>query len=314
MFVGVDLGGTNIAAAAGDAGGRILREHSIPTHSHEGPDAVLARVVQLIRDVAQEPVSAVGLGLPGTLDRASGVVRFLPNLPGHWRGVAVAPPLADRLGCPVYLLNDARMAALGELAYGLGRRHSSLVLFTLGTGVGGGIILDGRLRLGPIGAAGEVGHQTILPDGPWCGCGNRGCLETLASGPALAAEAIRLMRSGLAPRLFALTGGDAGRVSPREVAEAAAAGDDSLQDLIRRVAGYLAIAAANLINTLHPELIVLAGGVAAIGDPLIEPMRVAVRQRVGMFPADGVIIERSALGDRAGVLGGIALAARSGNV
>ena len=314
MFVGVDLGGTNIAAAAGDADGRIVRERSIPTLSHEGPTAVLERVAQLVRDVGGNHLSAVGLGLPGTLDRASGVVRFLPNLPGNWRNVPVGKPLSAALGCPVHLLNDARLAALGELAYGWGQHYRTLVLFTLGTGVGGGVIIDGRLRLGPFGAAGEVGHQTIIPDGPLCGCGNRGCLETLASGPAITFEAIRLMRSGMAPRLHELTAGDASRVSPREVASAAAAGDQHLADALERVAGYLAIAAANLINILHPDLIVLAGGVAAMGEPLLGPLRAAVGRRVGMFPADSVMIERSALEDRAGVLGGIALAARGGEV
>jgi glucokinase len=136
----------------------------------------------------------------------------------------------------------------------------------------------------------------------------------LASGPAIAAEGIRLMRSGMTPRLHEMTGGEASRVSPREIAAAAAAGDGHLSGLIERVGGYLGIAIANLVNILHPDLIVLTGGVAAIGDPLLRAVREAVVQRVGMFPAEGVIIERSALGDRAGVLGGIALAARAGVV
>jgi glucokinase len=311
MFAGVDIGGTNIAAAVGSADGSILAERSIPTQSHEGPEAVLRRTAALVRELASGPVEGAGVGLPGTLDRTAGVVRFLPNLPTNWRGVPAGPLLSAELGAPVHLLNDARLATLGELDYGHGRDAADMVMFTLGTGIGGGVVLERRLRLGPIGAAGEVGHQTIVPDGPLCGCGNRGCLEALASGPAITGEAVRLMRSGMAPHLFELADGNADRVTPKLIGEAS---DAAIGVLIARAAGYLAIAAANVINLLHPQLIVLAGGVSALGERLLEPMRAEVRRRVGMFPADDVIMKRSMLGDRAGVLGGIALAARGGRI
>jgi glucokinase len=310
-FSGVDIGGTNIAAVLATADGEVLAEASVPTASHEGPEAVLARTAALVKSLGQP--SAIGLGLPGTLDRTTGVVRFLPNMPGNWREVPAAEMLRRLLGIPVFLLNDARMATLGELHYGRGRDVRNLVFFTLGTGVGGGVVVDGRLLLGPLGAAGEVGHQTIVPDGPPCGCGNRGCLEALAGAPALAGEGVRLLRSGLAPRLFEITGGDASRVTPKEIAEAAA-DDPMVRDLVERVAGYLAIAVANLINILHPEMILLGGGVAAMGETLLSPLRRDVVRRVGMFPAEGVIIERSVLGARAGALGGVALAWRAGDI
>jgi glucokinase len=311
MFAGIDVGGTKIAAAVGRADGSILAERSIPTRSHDGPEAVLSRVADAVRELAPDGLRAVGVGLPGTLDRTSGIVRFLPNMPTNWRGVPAGAVLSRKLGTPVYLLNDARLAALGELEFGHGREVADMVMFTLGTGIGGGIVLDRRLRLGPIGAAGEVGHQTIVPEGPLCGCGNRGCLEALASGPAIAGEAVRLMRAGMAPHLFELSAGNADRIDPKLIAEAS---DVAVAALIERTAGYLAIAAANVINVVHPRLIVLGGGVSALGERLLEPMRAEVRRRVGMFPADDVIMKRSMLGDRAGVLGGIALAARGGDI
>jgi glucokinase len=311
MFAGIDIGGTNIAVAVGHADGSIVSEKSIPTRSYEGPEAVLRRAADTIRELASSGIDAVGVGLPGTLDRATGIVRFLPNMPTNWRNVAAGEVLSRDLHSPVHLLNDARLATLGELTFGHGRGVADMVMFTLGTGVGGGVALDGRLRLGPIGAAGEVGHQTILPDGPLCGCGNRGCLEALASGPAITGEAVRLLRAGMAPHLFELADGDAGKVTPKLIGEAS---DPAITHLIERTAGYLAIAAANVINVVHPSLIVIGGGVSALGERLLDPFRKDVVRRVGMFPADDVIMKRTMLGDRAGVLGGIALAARGGDI
>jgi len=211
----------------------------------------------------------------------------------------------------VYLLNDVRAATLGELAFGCGRGVRDMLFFALGTGIGGGVVLDGALRLGPLGAAGELGHQTILPEGPLCGCGNRGCLETLASGPALAAEGVRLVRSGLAPRLRALTGGSLDRITPREMAEAAQS-DEPVRQAILRAAGYLGIGVANAVTILHPELVVLGGGVAGIGPLLFDTVRATLRERVRMFPTSGIRVEPSALQDKAGLYGALALAARHG--
>ena len=212
--------------------------------------------------------------------------------------------------CPVRLLNDVRMATLGELRFGHGRDRPkmSLVFFAIGTGVGGGVSIDGQLRLGPLGAAGELGHQTVLSDGPPCGCGNRGCLEALVSGPAITGEGVRLMLGGLAPKLHELVDGHADRVNPREMLTAAESGDDLVRIALVRAATYLGIAAANVINVLHPEMIVLGGGVADLGDILLDEVRRVIRQRVGMFPPDGVAVERSLVGSDAGIMGAIALA------
>ncbi|MBN1421004.1 MAG: ROK family protein [Planctomycetes bacterium] len=311
IYASIDLGGTNIKGVLGDGRGQVVRAASIPTEGHEGPEQVLARIADLVESLAGDAgarPSALGMGCPGLVDIARGATLFLPNVPGHWREIPVRDILAPRLGCPVYLLNDVRMATLGELTFGRGRRARTLVFFALGTGIGGGVAIDGKLRLGPLGAAGELGHQIIIPDGPRCGCGNRGCLEALASGPAIAAEGVRLMRIGLAPHLRERTGGDASQVTTKTMAEAAQAGDDAVRDAIVRAAEYLGIGVANTIVTLHPDLVVLGGGVAQIGNLVFDAVRRTVRERVRMLPVDGIQIEPSLLGDRAGALGGIALA------
>ncbi|MDX2150465.1 MAG: ROK family protein [Bryobacteraceae bacterium] len=312
FYATVDLGGTKIACGLGDQNGNILAETTYPTQSHEGPAAVLDRIASIIR-LMGEP-AALGMGVPGLCDTALGVTRFLPNMPGQWRDVPVAEILSHALHCPVYLLNDARLATLGELQYGWGREANSMVLFTVGTGIGGGVVIDGKLRLGALGAAGEVGHQTIVPNGPRCGCGNLGCLEALASGPAITAAGARLLLSGLSPKLHELTAGHLSRLTPALMGEAAIAGDHSVREVLEQAGEYLGIAVANVVTTLHPSMVVIGGGVAALGDAILEPIRRTVYQRVRMFPAEGVRIERSALGEKAGLLGGLALAASAGNM
>jgi len=314
LFAGVDLGGTSVKAVLADRDGVIAAEGRVPTESHQGPDAVLERIGDLVEQLAAEAgvcPAAVGMGVPGLVDLATGTTQFCPNLPTQWRGIPAAQTLSGRLGCRVQLLNDVRTATLGELCFGHGRGEPELtmVFFALGTGVGGGIVVEGRMRLGPLGAAGELGHQTILPEGLRCGCGNRGCLETLASGPALAAEGIRLMRSGLAPVLRDIVDGNADLVTPREMAEAADAGDARVRGAIEQVGVYIGIAAGNLVTSLHPELVVIGGGVAGIGDLLLASIRDEIHRRVGMFPTEDIRVEQSLLGEQAGVLGAVALAA-----
>ncbi len=315
LYAGIDLGGTNISAALADAEGNIVASAKTPTVSHEAPDAVMGRMASLVNELAAKSgarPAALGIGAPGLVDVALGVTKFLPNMPTQWRDVGVRAVLEPNVGCPVHLLNDARAATLGELVFGHGKSVRTMIFFGLGTGVGGGVVVDGRLRLGPLGAAGELGHQTIIPDGPLCGCGNRGCLETLVSGPAISAQGMRLFLAGNAPRLYEICDGDVSKVTPATMAQAAVAGDASVGAAIERAAGWLGIGAANLVTALHPELVVIGGGVAEMGDLLLEPVRKTIRQRVGMFPAESVRVEKSMLGDRAGLFGAIALAVRGG--
>jgi glucokinase len=319
MLAGIDLGGTSIKLGLATDDGDVLHRESFPTHGEEGPARVIDRIVERLRDAMQRaaatdrtnPLCGIGIGVPGLVDIDRGITRFLPNLPTQWRDVPLATILGEAFQCPIRVLNDARCATLGESRFGAGRDVQTMILLTLGTGVGGGIVIDGRLRLGALGAAGELGHQTILPDGPRCGCGNRGCLETLASGTALIAEGIRLMRSGLAPNLHRDCDGAADRVTPSLMANAADRGDEAIAEAIQRVGNWLGIGIANTVTAIHPQRVLLAGGVAGLGDRLIQPIIQTLRDRVRMFPTDTIDVRRAALGDDAGWMGAIALAAPS---
>jgi glucokinase len=313
LYAGIDLGGTGIKAVLGRSDGSVVVEDHIPTKSHEGPQAVLNRIVECVEAMSAKaggrPVS-LGMGVPGLVDVERSVTKFLPNMPTHWKDVPAGQILGDRLGCTVRLLNDVRTATLGELKFGHGRERPNLtmVFYALGTGIGGGIVIDGKLRLGPMGAAGELGHQTVLHNGPLCGCGNHGCLETMCSGVALSFEAARLMRIGQAPHLRELTGGDTEKVNTREMVRAIEMGDDALRDTIHRAGGFLGVAVANMITSLYPDMIVLGGGVAEIGPMLFDRVRRVVESRVRMLPLDNLKIVPSLVGAKAGELGALALA------
>jgi glucokinase len=315
LFATVDLGGTKIACALATGDGQLVFARTIPTHSHEGAEAVLDRIGGLINELAAEArgkPTALGMGVPGLADLPSGTVRFLPNLPGNWRDVPVRAHLSPMIGCPVYLLNDVRLATLGELVYGHGRQVTAMAFLAIGTGIGGGVAINGKLLLGELGAAGEIGHQTIVPNGPRCGCGNYGCMETLASGPAITAAGVRLLLSGQTTELHRLVKGDPARITPKEMARAAEAGDTAVREVLVQAITYLGIGIANVVSILHPQLVVLGGSVADIGPILFQTLRRVVPERVGMFPADDVRIEPSQLGNQAGLLGGIALARKGG--
>ncbi|TWT96309.1 ROK family protein [Neorhodopirellula pilleata] len=315
LFAGVDLGGTSIKVALADCLGNRMLTRAIPTHSHRGAIDVVQRIGTLIGDLlnqsgkAPEQLHGIGVGAPGLVDVHEGVTKFLPNFPTHWRDVPVTAMLQEHFQVPVRLLNDVRSATLGELRFGHGCNHPRLTMafFSIGTGIGGGLALQGKLWLGPLGAAGELGHQTIIPDGPRCGCGNRGCLEAIASGTAIAAEGVRLMRCGLAPSLHESIDGNADRVTVREMT-AHADQDPPLKEALIEAAKSIGIAAANVVTILHPDMIVLGGGVAEMGPLLTDTVRQVIRERVGMMPTDNVRVERSLLGEHAGLQGAIALA------
>lgn len=312
LYLGVDVGGTSIKCAVADAEGTLLKEGAIPTESHEGPDNVIQRIGEYVQTLMQQAgggtPQGLGMGLPGLVDVHRGFTRYLPNMTTHWRDVPVADKLSPIVGCSVHLLNDVRTATLGELTFGLGKSANTMAFIAIGTGIGGGVVLDGKLRLGPLGAAGEIGHQTIDRTGPLCGCGNHGCLETLASGTALAAEGVRLMLMGLAPHLHDAVDGDPGEVNV-EVMGKVADLDDPVKDAILNAASDIAIGVANIITTIHPELVVIGGGVSNLGPLLLDRIREDVEDRVGrLFPVDDIRIERSQIGEKAGVLGAVALA------
>ena len=312
-FAGVDFGGTKIAAVLADERGSILAEGVIPTQSNSGPSQAVRRTCKLLEDLCRDhsvDYHAIGIGLPGLVDRETGTIVFLPNLPEDWRGFPIAREFASYTGKPVALLNDARMATLGEFTFGSGRGSRDMLFVTVGTGIGGGLVLDGKLRFGAYGAAGEIGHHTILPEGALCSCGSHGCLETLVSGPALAAAGRELVSAGRAPILREVVLGDPDKVTTTLMAEAAIKGDTAVGDAIRQAAEYLGIGVANAVTITAVENVVIGGGLSALGDLLLDPIRRVVSERVRMFPPQCIRISCSSLGVKSGALGGVVLAAQ----
>jgi glucokinase len=311
-LVGVDLGGTQVRAIVCDREGHILSRAATLTLAHEGRDAVIRRILDTIIDAVGPrlwtEIAGIGVGAPGPLNPYSGVVVHAPNLPG-WEDVPLRQLIAERFCLPVALGNDANLAALGEQRFGAGRGVDDLVYMTISTGIGGGIISGGELFLGHGGFAGEVGHQTILAGGPLCGCGNHGCLEALAAGPAIGRMGREAAEEGRGEALLALAGGDVSRISARVVSQAAAAGDATAIEIIRRAATYIGIGLANLANILNPELYVLGGGVTHAGPLLFDTIRETIR-RTAMLATRDVRVERAVLGDDVVLWGAVALIAR----
>jgi len=311
LFVGIDLGGTKISTALVDVTGRIVSQDYRETRAAEGPAAVIERMVEaavrVMAGVGSTQVRAVGVGAPGPIDIRTGLVVAPPNLSG-WTNVPLGQQIADALKIATFLENDANAAALGEFRFGAGRGTRHMVYVTVSTGIGGGFILDGKLYSGATGGAAEVGHMTILPRGPRCGCGRRGCLEALASGTAIAREGRELVVWGIPTRIAELAGGDPARVSAKLVAQAAAEGDTEAQEIIDEAMMYLGLGMANLVNLLNPEVLVIGGGLTNMGEALFSPVRCIVRQRAFRTAADAVRIVRAELGDDAGVLGAAAVA------
>ncbi len=313
IVAGVDLGGTSVRVALADQTGTLLLQSRFPTESQREPLRILRQIGEQVRELQLQlgcgKLAGLGIGVPGLVEMRTGTTRFLPNFPGHWRDVRVAEFLQQELACPVRVLNDARTATLGELRFGHGRELPGVTMawFGLGTGVGGGVVIDGQLRTGSLGAAGELGHQTVVPNGVRCGCGNIGCLETVVGGPAVTAAGVRLLLSGQAPELHRIVSGRTERVSPATMMQAAGK-DAAIRGALVSIAELLGIAAANVVTVLHPDLVVLGGGLAEIGNLLTETVQRVIRDRVGMFPADNVRVELSALGPQAGLVGAVALA------
>ncbi len=309
LVVAVDLGGTQIRVALSDLDGNFLRRVACPTEASQGLEAVLRRLVARIQEVRQgirdDDLLGVGVGSPGPVDALGGMIISPPNLPG-WNEVPLRDILEQRLSLPVRLANDANAAALGEWAFGAGRGHQNVVYVTISTGVGGGVISEGRLLLGHRGLAVEVGHMTLQPDGPRCNCGNHGCWEALASGTAIARQGAEAVRAGRSALLSELCDGAPEDVDARLVGEAAGRGDPAAQEIIERAAFYCGVGVGNLLHLYSPELVLIGGGVSRLGDVLFSAVRRVARERV-MPPYRGVPIEPAALEADVGLLGTVAL-------
>jgi glucokinase len=286
--LGLDLGGTNIRTAVleeTDGAFEVVGADQRDTRASRGPDAVAANLIAAAESAIDSygPVATIGIGVPGLFDADTGEVRLFPNLAGRWNGFPLRKSMESAIGTTVWMVNDARAFTLAEGTMGAGAGYRTVVCMTLGTGIGGGIMIDGRLHRGAFGVAGELGHQTIDPDGPRCGCGNRGCVEAMARADVLA-------------RL-------AGKETAEAVYAAAALGEESSLIAIRQVAGYLGIGLANAVTLIGPDRIVVGGGIVEAGDLVLDPIREAVRARVTLVPTDLIEVVPARLGPSAGAFG-----------
>ncbi len=309
--LGLDIGGTKLAAGVVDWQGRILARGVIPTLASEGLAPVLLRAMELCRDLLNrletrsDPVTCIGVGCAGPVDVERGVVTNPPNLPG-WSEVLLVEHIQGALGLPTRLDNDANAAALGEFHYGAGKGARSLFYLTVSTGVGGGIVLDGKIWHGVSGVAGEIGHMTVLPDGPLCGCGNRGCLEAMSSGSAI----VRRAQEAALRRPTPLR--DIVDLKTTDVERLARAGDDVAQEVWNSAIQYLGIGIAAAMTILGPDRIIVGGGVTAAGEFFFEPLRAEVQRRVHIVSTDLIPILPAALGADVGILGAAAVALKNG--
>lgn len=312
--IGIDVGGTNLKAGVVDGEGRILHVKKLPLGPWESGDAFLAKVCTLAEEAAAEAgfqksdVASVGMGFPGAVDDESGVLSYITNIP--LGGYPLREKFQQRWQVPVHLGNDANCAALGEYYAGAGRGSRSLIVVTLGTGVGGGIILDGKMLTGSNGTAAEVGHMVIVPGGERCNCGRCGCWERYASATALKQQTRAAMRAHPESSMWQLTGGDAEKAEGYTPFDAARAGDAAAQQVCRDYIEYVALGAANLVNIFQPEVIAFGGGVSAQED-LLEPLqrRIAEEDFARNAGLASVKITRCILGNDAGIIGAAMLGA-----
>jgi glucokinase len=308
----VDIGGTKIFAALFSPAGKMLASVTRPTLADEGVNAVVDRLGSTISGLLNDhhlhvsQLAGIAIACAGGIDTGRGVVVTpSPNMP-DWSDVPLADIVREKFSVNAFILNDASAAALGEHRYGVGRGLRNLVLFTLGTGIGGGIIIQDELYLGAVGGAGELGHMTVAADGPKCGCGNTGCLEMFASGRAVVRDAIARLRRGASSSLEKMVGGDIEKITAEQVGTAARRGDPLACDIISRAAYYLGIGLVNAVNIFNPEMVIIGGGMAGLGDMLLAPGRQMIAARAFSVSSGTVRVVTAQLGNEAGVYGAAA--------
>lgn len=305
--IGVDVGGTNIKIALVDFEGKIIYSNTIPTRAEMGFEAGVSNIKQAIRDLTQETnqdfksIEAIGFGLPGQIDYQTGMVKNLPNIPG-WTNIPLAKLIEDEFSIPTRLDNDVRCAALGELNFGAGKDCRNLICITIGTGIGSGIILNGKLVRGAANAAGEIGHiKLTLGHGPLCGCGDHGCFEAYASGPSIVSMAKEYISGGKSAKYKEMA--PDGIITPYLVAQAALQGDAVSIQIFKQIGEIIGIGLSSVVNLLNPEKIIIGGGVADAGNILLEPIRKTIHNRAMPIQAQSVKIVPAQLANTAGVIG-----------
>jgi len=301
-------------AAVINGKGEIVQQAKTATKPKKGSDAVIKRIARCIgeaidgAELKPAQIRAIGIGSPGPLDPETGVIIFAPNL--GWSNVPLKAKLETNLSIPTYVDNDVNVGTLGEYAFGAGGGVKNLVGIFVGTGIGGGIILDGKLYHGVNKTAGEVGHMIVKANGPQCGCGNSGCLEAVASRTAITRELQKaILKKGKKSILTKLNGGKLDQIRSQAIAKAVKRGDKPTIKVMQRAGKYLGISVASIVHFLNPEMIVLGGGVIeAMGDSLLDPIRQAAARYALPTTMNGVQIVEATLGDNAGVIGAAVLA------
>lgn len=308
-YIGIDLGGTNLRAAIADTvTGQIYHQRKCPTLAAEGQAAVIGRIVQLIRELidvsgVESDIKGIGIGVPGTPSLDTGVIQILPNLPGQWLNVPLQAIVEDQVQLPVALLNDVRAITLGEWMFGAGRGAETLVCLAIGTGIGGGVVVNGQFHLGIDGTAGEFGHQVVEVDGLPCSCGGKGCLELYASGPAIAAMGVKEVMHGHTTRIGEMVNYDLNRIDVGVIVQAAQEGDIIAQQILQRAGMYLGIIVGNVVGTISPQKVIIGGGVSRAGDFLLKPVMQTVLERIRLVPIHKVQFMLAELGINGGLVG-----------
>ena len=316
FFVGVDLGGTKILAGVFDSQLTCLGRNKMSTKPERGADEVIERIARCVRDAVDEcdleikQLRGVGVGAPGAIDVSSGKVIFAPNL--QWQDVPLKKALEKELGVPVSIENDANSAMLGVFETELESKPRDVVGIFIGTGIGGGIIVDGKLYSGFNGTAGEIGHMVIEVGGPKCNCGNRGCFEALASRTAIFRKIHAAVKDGQKPLLTDMLGPDLSNLRSGDLRKAIRKGDSVVEKVIEEAAEYTGIAVANLINIFNPQAVVLGGGVIdALGDEMMAIIVETAEDYALNGTSKGIDIVASKTGDDAGIIGAAVLARRA---
>lgn len=305
--IGIDVGGTNVKIALVNDLGQIIYSNSVPTRAEMGYEYTVNNIKQAIYDLLKETksdskdIEGIGFGFPGQVDYQAGIVKNAPNIPG-WVEIPIAKIFEDEFHIPTRVDNDVRCAALGELKYGAGKGTENLICITVGTGIGSGLIINGKLVRGASNAAGEIGHIKLqMQDGPICGCGDTGCLEAFASGPAIVAMAEDYIKGGKSTKYREMANGNP--ITPYIVCEAAKAGDPVAKRIFTIVGEYIGVGLASVVNLLNPEKIIIGGGVADAGDLLICPLVETLKKRSMKIAGETVEIVPAQLGNTAGVIG-----------
>jgi glucokinase len=305
-IAGIDIGGTKIGIMLGTADEKVLLERVIPTQIKLGPYKILECVIETIEEMKSQSSTrlvAVGIGCGGPLDLERGLVMSPPNLPG-WDEFPIVELVGEKLRVPVRLENDANAAALGEYVYGAGRGFENIVYVTISTGIGGGIIIMGKVLRGLASGTGEIGHLTVIPNGPLCGCGAHGCLEAVCSGTAIARRARELLAERQ-PSIIEQMVGDPSQITSQVISAAAAGGDELACRIWDEMVFFLSIGIGNVITLLAPEAVIIGGGVASSGEQLLGPLRSLIRQNVKILPIERVQILQAYLGNKSGAYGAL---------